>query len=107
MTMKRSIVVALALVIGVASVSFADALAEAKDRRKARQEQVVQLLKNGSAEEGADGYLVAKKKDAEAVVKAENADRKIGYEAIAKSNNTSVEAIGKKAGEVNRKKAAQ
>ena len=104
--MKRMIVIALVLALGV-GVSFADALAGAKDRRKARQEQVVQLLKNGSAEEGEDGYLVAKKKEAEAVVKAENADRKIGYESIAKSNGTSVEAIGKKAGEVNRKRAAQ
>jgi len=105
--MKRIIGMMLAMVIGVASVSLADALSEARDRRKERQAEVVKLLKDGAAEEGADGYLVAKKKEAEAVVKAENADRKIGYEAIAKNGNTSVEAIGKKAGEINRKKASE
>jgi len=105
--MKRIIGMMLAMVIGVASVSLADALSDARDRRKERQAEVVKLLKDGAAEEGADGYLVAKKKEAEAVVKAENADRKIGYEAIAKNGNTSVEAIGKKAGEINRKKASE
>jgi uncharacterized protein YdbL (DUF1318 family) len=106
-TMKRMIGLVLAMVIGFSCVSFADAVSDAKDRRKVRQESVMQLLKDGAAEEGADGYLAAKKKEAEAVVKAENADRKIGYEAIAKSNNTSVDAIAKKAGEINRKKATQ
>ena len=103
--MKKMICVAVALVIGAVCVSSADTVSDAKDRRKARQEEVAQALKSGAAEEGADGYLVAKKKEAEAVAKAENADRKIGYEAIAKSNGASVEAIGKKAGELNKKRA--
>jgi uncharacterized protein YdbL (DUF1318 family) len=93
--------------MGVACVASADAVSDAKDRRKARQEAVLKLLKDGAAEEGADGYLVVKNKEAEATAKAENADRKIGYEAIAKSNNTTVEAVGKKAAEINKKKAAQ
>jgi len=104
--MKRIMSVALVLAMA-AGVSFADAVSDAKERRKTRQESVGQLLKNGAAEEGDDGYLVAKKseKDAESVVKAENADRKVGYEAIAKSNGASVEAIGKKAAEINKKRA--
>ena len=107
--MKRIIAVAVALVIGVACVASAVSLSDAKERRKARQAEVVQVLKAGSAEEGADGYLVLKKKEkqVEDVVKAENADRKIGYEAIAAKNGTSVEAIGKKAGELNKKRAQQ
>jgi len=32
-------------------------------------------------------------------------DRKTGYEALAEENNTSVEAIAKAAGRINRKKA--
>ena len=106
--MKRMMSVIMAVVIGFACVSFADAISEAKERRKARQEEVVTLLKSGAAEEGVNGYLVAKKneKQVEEVVKAENADRKIGYEAIAKNSGMSVEDIGKKAGEINKKKAA-
>ena len=105
--MKKMIGVIMALAVGFASVSFADAVSDAKDRRKARQAEVKQLLKSGAAEEGADGYLVVKKKDAEAVAKAENADRKIAYETFAKNGNTTVEAIGKKASETLRKLAAE
>ena len=107
--MKRIIAVAVAVMIGVACVASADSLSDAKERRKARQAEVVQALKAGAAEEGADGYLVVKKseKRVEEVVKAENTDRKIGYEEIAKKNGTTVEAIGKKAGEVNKKRAQQ
>ena len=106
--MKRMISIVMTLVIGFACVSFADAISEAKERRKARQEEVVTLLKSGAAEEGEHGYLVAKKneKQVEAVVKAENADRKIGYEAIAKNSGMSIEEVGKKAGGINKKKAA-
>ncbi|MCL1920909.1 MAG: YdbL family protein [Kiritimatiellaeota bacterium] len=110
--MKRIISVAVALVIGVASVSMADALADAKARRKERREAVEQLLKKGVAEEGAAGYLVVKKSAADdegvvGVLKAENADRKIAYEAIAQKNGTSPEAVGKQAAEINKKKAAE
>jgi len=105
--MKRMIGIALALAVGAACVASADAVSDAKERRLARKEAVVKLLKSGAAEEGDDGYLVVKKPDAADVAKAENADRKIGYEAIAKENNKPVEAIGKKAGEINKKRAAE
>ena len=105
--MKKMIGMILALAVGFASVSFADAVSDAKDRRKTRQAEVKQLLKSGAAEEGADGYLVVKKKEADAVAKAENADRKIGYEALAKNGNTTSETIGKKAAEILKKRAAE
>ena len=64
----------------------------------------------GKAEEGRDGYLVPKGKltDQQAVtVKAENADRKIGYELIAKRNGKTVEEIGKHAAEIRKEKASR
>ena len=93
-----------AMAIGV----FADAKSEAHARRKARKNSVLAIVKNGDASEGANGYLVPNKglsEDKKAVVKVENKDRKIGYEAIAKENKTSVDAISKAAGRINRKKA--
>jgi len=105
--MKRIISIVAALVIGVVCVSVADALSDAKDRRKARRDAVEQVLKSGAAEEGADGYLVAKKKDAEDIVKAENADRKIGYAAIAKNRGLTIAEVGKQAAASKPKPAAQ
>jgi len=105
--MKKTIGMIMALALGFTCATFADALSDASERVKARKDTVAQLVKDGAAEEGADGYLVAKKKEAEAIAKAENADRKIGYEAIAKKNNTTAEAVGKARGEANRKKAAE
>ncbi|MCL2104847.1 MAG: YdbL family protein [Kiritimatiellaeota bacterium] len=105
--MKKMMGIVLALVVGFASVSFADAVSDAKDRRKARREEVIQMRKSGAAAEGDDGYLVVKKKEAEAVAKAENADRKIGYEALAKNNGKTVAEIGKQAAEILKKRAAE
>ena len=85
-------------------------MSDAKERRKARKADVEQLVRSGDASEGGDGYLVAKAgldgaKDA--VVKAENADRRIGYEAIAKANGKTTEAVGKQAGAINQARAAK
>lgn len=99
-SMKRVMWLVVAAVIGFACFAQADAMEDAKARRRARREQVEQLVSAGKAEEGADGYLAAKAgADAAAgeVVKAENADRKIGYEAIAKANGQSVAEVGKQA----------
>ena len=87
---------------------LADAKSEAHARRKARKNSVAAIVKGGDASEGSNGYLIPKKglaKEKRAVVVAENKDRKIGYEAIAKQHNTSVEAISKAAGKINQKKA--
>ena len=107
--MKKTMGMIMALVMGLTFAAFADAVTEASERVKARRATIAELVKNGAAEEGADGYLVAKKtdKDTTDLVTAENRDRKIGYEAIAKKNNTTAEAVGKARGEANRKKAAE
>ncbi len=87
---------------------FADAKSEAHARRKARKDSVSAIVNSGDATEGANGYLVPKdglSKDKLAIVEAENKDRKIGYEEIAKQHNTSVDAISKAAGKINQKKA--
>lgn len=103
--MKRLIGVIALVAMGFVSVAQADAKDEAKERRKARREQVEKIVSAGHAEEGSDGYLVASagldaaKAD---LVKAENADRKVGYEAIAKANSKTSEEVGRKAAEINK-----
>ncbi|MDD2598387.1 MAG: DUF1318 domain-containing protein [Kiritimatiellae bacterium] len=89
---------------------LADAKTEAHERRKARKDEVAALITSGEAEEGENGFLEPKKamsKEKQALLKDENADRKIGYEAIAKEHKTSVEAISKAAGKINRKRSAE
>jgi len=89
---------------------FADAKSEAHERRKARKDEVAALVSSGDAVEGENGYIEPQKtlsKEKQSIVQAENADRRIGYEAIAKQHNTSVEAISKAAGKINRKKSAE
>jgi len=106
--MKRLMSLMVAGILGVACFAHADEMSDAKERRKARKEQIVQLVQAGVAEEGGDGYLVAKAglESAKAsLVKAENADRKIGYEAIAKANGKTVEEVGRQAGAINRGRA--
>jgi len=108
--MKRFMCMVLAAALGVACVVQADSKDEARQRRKERHEQIVALVNAGDASEGADGYLVAKaglESSKVALVKAENADRKIGYEVIAKANGKSVEDVGKKAAEINKARASK
>jgi len=107
--MKRIMSIVVAMVIGVASVSFADALADAKERRKERKGAVEQLLKSGAAEEADTGFLRAKTDDEQTkrVVKAENDDRKIAYEAIAKKTGANPLDVAKQAAASRPKPAAQ
>lgn len=108
--MKRMTTWMMIACIAIGTTVLADALSDAKERRKARQESIQQIVKAGEAKEGDQGYLEPKAgiaSDKEALIKAENADRKIGYEAIAKANSKKVEEIGKKAAEINRKRAAE
>jgi len=90
----------VAAVVGFACLAQAGDMEDAKGRRKARRAQIVELVQAGDSEEGSDGYLIAKAGlDAAkaALVNAENADRKIGYEAIAKANGKAVEEVGRQA----------
>jgi uncharacterized protein YdbL (DUF1318 family) len=102
--------VMVAVVVGFACYAQADAKDDARERRKERRAQVEQVVQAGQAEEGADGYLVAKaglSGAQEALVKAENADRKIGYEAIAKANGKSADEVGRQAAAINKARAAK
>jgi len=100
----------VAAIVGFTCLAQADEMSDAKQRRKARRQEIVQLVQAGSAEEGADGYLVAKAGlDAAkaALVKAENADRKVGYEAIAKANGKTVAEVGKQAAAIHKARGAK
>jgi uncharacterized protein YdbL (DUF1318 family) len=106
MKLFTMIVCMVALTLSV----FADAKSEAHERRKARKNEIAALVSSGEASEGTNGYLVAKaglSAAKQALVNAENTDRKIGYEAIAKQHNTSVDAISKAAGKINQRKSAE
>lgn len=97
---KRILCVAVAAFMGVVCLAQADAKEDAKNRRRDRRAQVEQMVQQGEAEEGDQGYLVAKAgvgAAKEAVVKAENADRKIGYEAISKETGMPLADVQKQA----------
>lgn len=96
----RFLCVAVAAFLGFAVLAQADAKDDAKARRRARRAQVEQMVEKGEAAEGADGYLVAKAgvgAAQNAMVKDENADRKIGYEAISKETGMSLADVQKQA----------
>jgi uncharacterized protein YdbL (DUF1318 family) len=102
--------VVVAAVLGFACFAQADAKDDARERRKERHAQIVELVQAGRAQEGSDGYLVAQaglSAQQAALVQAENADRKIGYEAIAKANGKTVEEIGRQAAAINKARAAK
>jgi uncharacterized protein len=103
--MKTTVNLVVVLLLGVACVAQADDMSSARERRKARRVQIEQLVQSANAEEGDNGYLVAKGDlDAAkaALMNAENADRKIGYEAIAKANGKTVEEVGRQAAAINK-----
>lgn len=106
----RMMCAVMAVMLGMACVARADAISDAKARRKARRTEVSAIVQAGQAEEGNNGYLVVKGELPEAkaaVVKAENADRKIGYEAIAKANGKTVEEVGKQAASIHKARRAR
>ena len=107
---RKMMCVVMAVMFGIACVAQADAISDAKARRKARRTEVTAIVQAGQAEEGNEGYLVAKGDLPEAkaaVVKAENADRKVGYEAIAKANGKTVAEVGKQAAVIHKKRHAK
>lgn len=108
--MRTVVSLAMAMVIGIACLAQADSMSDARERRKARRDQVEQMVQAGSATEGSDGYLAAKGElDAAkvALLNAENADRKIGYEAIAKANGKTVDEVSRQAAAINKAKQSK
>jgi uncharacterized protein YdbL (DUF1318 family) len=98
--MKHLAKLVLISLIATVTVALADTQDEIKERRKARKDQIDLLIKQNEASENEQGYLTPAKDleaEKEALVKAENADRKSGYEAIAKRTGTSLEKVEKDA----------
>lgn len=96
----KSLIVFMLLLIGCALLVQADTKDDARGRRKARRAQIEQIVKKGEAVEGEQGYLVTQpgiSATSSALVNAENSDRKIGYEAIAKEHGMSLAEVQKRA----------
>ena len=92
---SRLLIVFLPLLILLSQNVFAN---DIQDRMKERLPDVVELKKAGIIGENDLGYLayVGAAKKGEDVVSAENNDRKMVYEAIAKKQNTTAELVGKR-----------
>jgi uncharacterized protein YdbL (DUF1318 family) len=94
LTFLSTIIIALVLSQPVA----ADTAAAASARIKERLEQVDQMKSSGEAGEDANGYLSTRKPlgpRQEALVDAENADRRILYAAVAGRTGQTVEEVGR------------
>ena len=100
MKQQRLIKTVIFLVLGILlyGVSTAFSADSIKARMKDRLPEIAELKAQGIVGENMLGYLefVTDKKVKEDVVTAENKDRKIVYEAIAKQQETSAELVGKR-----------
>ena len=94
----RLIIGSLALILILLSSPAAFA-SQLQDRMKARLPEIVALKSKGVIGENHQGYLefVGQRRDRAAIVKAENADRKALYTAIAKKTGASPEQVGTRA----------
>lgn len=97
--MKKKITVAILatlLCIGFAAGAFPSAK-EIRDRMIARLPEIKALKAKGLVGENNKGFLefVGQQKEKQEVVTAENKDRGMVYEAIAKQQGTTVELVGK------------
>ncbi len=98
--MKRKKIIAVLSILILALLitnGYASSAKEIKQRMIARLPEIKALKNKGIVGENNLGYLqfVGNKKEKADVVNAENRDRKLVYEAIAKQQNTTVEVVGK------------
>jgi len=97
--MKRntSIAILAVLVLGILITNGYSSAQEIKQRMIERLPVITALKTKGLVGEDNRGYLqfIGQKKENEAVVAAENKDRQMVYEAIAKQQGTTVELVGK------------
>ena len=97
--MKRKTIIAIlpVFLLGIL-ITNAHSSAKAIKQRMIERLPVIKTLKDqGIIGENNNGYLefVGKKKEKADVIDAENMDRKLVYEAIAKQQGTTVEVVGK------------
>jgi len=91
----RSILLLLLAIFVLRTPGLTD---DIKARMKARLPLIVELKSKGIVGENSKGLLefVGNKKEQEAVIEAENKDRLMVYEAIAKQTGTSPGVVGKR-----------
>ncbi len=96
--MKRNTIIAIAAVIilGLLITSGYASSQDIKQRMIERLPVIAALKAKGLVGEDNRGYLqfIGQKKESEDVVAAENKDRQMVYEAIAKQQGTTVELVG-------------
>ncbi len=92
---RLPLIIGLLLVLLMAIPAWGQGI---KERMKARVPAIITLKNSGIVGEGYDGYLrfVGAKRDQQNVVQAENADRKIVYESVAKKQSTTAALVGKR-----------
>jgi uncharacterized protein YdbL (DUF1318 family) len=97
--MKRQIVVVIlpVLILGIAAANGYASAQDIKQRMIERLPIIKSLKARGLVGENNRGYLgfIGKKKEHADVVAAENEDRRLVYEAIAKQQGTTVEVVEK------------
>ncbi len=98
--MKRKKIIAVLSIFVLALLitnGYSSSAKEIKQRMIARLPEIKALKNKGIVGENNLGYLqfIGNKKEKADVVNAENNDRKLVYDAIAKQQNTTVELVGK------------
>jgi hypothetical protein len=98
--MKTILLTVGAILLGgwLAGTARAQNLDEVKARMLERAPTIEALVANKTVGENADGYLefVGAAREQEALVAAENADRKLVYAAIAGKTNSTVELVARR-----------
>lgn len=70
-----------------------------KANMKKRMPDIIRLMKSGSVGENFSGYIMVRTElsaEDKALVEAENADRKLVYEAIARKEKTTAQLVGER-----------
>lgn len=103
MHLKRTpcaLIFSLSLIILLATVAGAANMQAIKAQMLERKPTIDTLKKSGNIGEGADGYLHVRQAagNAAGVVNAENADRRIVYQNIAKQQKTSLKNVAQRRG---------
>lgn len=95
--MNRIFVGTLIVVLALCGVSAAESIGDVKARMAKRLPAIAEMKRAQAVGEDNQGYLaILKKGEADqAVVEAENKDRKRVYEAIAKRAGTDVKTVGR------------